>query len=91
MFFIITLILIVTGILLLHNQKVAVGYSVLALGWIHAIVQNIISDHSIEAAFTTLFIGLAFVWFVQYKMESHRWVLMEKSQSLNRLKEVFRL
>lgn len=72
MFFIITVILISAGVILVRQNKEKAGYALLVLGWAHAIFQNVYTDKSVEAAFTTFFLGIAFIWFVQTKMSKRK-------------------
>lgn len=71
MFFILTIILISVGVILVRQRKEKAGYALLILGWAHAIFQNVYTDKSFDAAFTTFFLGVAFVWYVQVKMGKH--------------------
>lgn len=72
MFFIITTIILITGILLLRKNKITAGYATLILGWLFAVVTTVFTSTAWDAGFSTFFLGLAFIAYVQWKMKSRK-------------------
>lgn len=72
MFFVITVALLLVGVFCLRKDNPLAGYGLLIAGWLHAMFQNIYTDKSWEAAFTTFFMGLFFICYVQWKLDNNK-------------------
>lgn len=72
MSFIITTILLILGIIALRKRKDVLGYSLLTIGWVSAVVFAVIFDDSWDRGLVPALTGILFIWYTQRKINESR-------------------